>query len=442
MTTPNLVQADPQMKCSLFATNQTPTQPEVINRELPLVLLPGGSGSRTGRWDLAKSILAGALLLTTGAWTVGLGNTSSLALAQATTPSTAAPVADGLSPLSAELNQTRLTSTGRGLLFLDGQQGPDGSFAGHAGTGPTSLAVAAMLRNGRSASHPAVSRGLQFLLANRQADGGFYAEGSTHKNYETSLAIMTLALVEEGRTYATEIAAATQLIRQMQWGPNNDKGPEDMTYGGAGYGRHGRPDLSNTSFMIDALKAAGVSADDPDMQAALAFVSRCQNHESEHNKTEFATQGPKDGGFYYTAANGGESMAGADPVGGLRSYGSMTYAGLKSMLYAGVSKEDPRIQAAMSYLKKHYDVKSNPGMGPAGLFYYYQMFSKAFRAVGESTFTDANGVTHDWRADLIRELQTRQQENGSWYNVESDRWMEGDAVLVTAYALLALSYAE
>jgi squalene-hopene/tetraprenyl-beta-curcumene cyclase len=60
----------------------------------------------------------------------------------------------------------------------------------------------------------------------------------------------------------------------------------------------------------------------------------------------------------------------------------------------------------------------------------------------ESTFTDANGVVHDWRADLIRELQTRQQENGSWYNVESDRWMEGDAVLVTAYAMLALSYAE
>jgi squalene-hopene/tetraprenyl-beta-curcumene cyclase len=68
------------------------------------------------------------------------------------------------------------------------------------------------------------------------------------------------------------------------------------------------------------------------------------------------------------------------------------------------------------------------------------MFGKAFQAMGEPTFTDAEGKVHDWRADLIRELHQRQQASGSWYNVASDRWMEGDAVLVTSYALLALSY--
>jgi len=442
------------MNLSRFVRQPAPSQLAVTRRdlssaELRQVDLPVGQGARSLRGHLSYFLLVGAVWLTTAAWAPGPWTAAPVVLGQEPVVlgqepgrPAAAPATDGLSPLSVELNQVRLTSVGRGLLFLDGQQGPDGSFSGHAGTGPTSLAVAAMLRSGRSAAHPVVSRGLQYLLANRRADGGFYAEGSTHKNYETSLAVMALALVEDGKTYAEEMTAATQLIRQMQWGPNNGKSPEDMTYGGAGYGRHGRPDLSNTSFMIDALKAAGVGEDDPDMQAALAFVSRCQNHESEHNKTEFATQGPKDGGFYYTAAAGGESMAGPESGGGLRSYGSMTYAGLKSMLYAGVSQEDPRVQAALSYLKNHYDVRSNPGMGPAGLFYYYQMFGKAFRAVGEATFTDAAGVTHDWRADLIRELQTRQQENGSWYNLESDRWMEGDAVLVTAYALLALSYAE
>ena len=32
-------------------------------------------------------------------------------------------------------------------------------------------------------------------------------------------------------------------------------------YGGAGYGKHSRPDLSNTSFLIDALRAVGNEAD-------------------------------------------------------------------------------------------------------------------------------------------------------------------------------------
>ena len=51
----------------------------------------------------------------------------------------------------------------------------------------------------------------------------------------------------------------------------------------------------------------------------------------------------------------------------LRSYGSMTYAGFKSMLYAGLSADDPRVQAAAGWISKHYDVKSNPGMQDAGL---------------------------------------------------------------------------
>jgi squalene-hopene/tetraprenyl-beta-curcumene cyclase len=34
---------------------------------------------------------------------------------------------------------------------------------------------------------------------------------------------------------------------------------------------------------------------------------------------------------------------------------------------------------------------------------------------------------------------SRQREDGSWVN-EEKRWMEGDANIVTGYALLALSY--
>ncbi len=117
----------------------------------------------------------------------------------------------------------------------------------------------------------------------------------------------------------------------------------------------------------------------------------------------------------------------------------MTYAGLKSMLYAGVGPDDPRVKAAVEWIGKHYDLESNPGMGDAGQYYYYHTFAKALAAVGEETVVDEDGAKHDWRGELIVELASRQQEDGTWVN-ENSRWLEGDPNLVTGYALLALSY--
>ena len=119
----------------------------------------------------------------------------------------------------------------------------------------------------------------------------------------------------------------------------------------------------------------------------------------------------------------------------------MTYAGLKSMIYAGVDKDDPRVQAAVRWVRQHYALDENPGMGPSGLYYYYHTFAKALAAWNEPTLTDAEGRDHDWRAELVAALAARQQPDGSWVNGD-DRWLEGDANLVTAYALLALSYCE
>src|SRR5206468_2704653 len=128
----------------------------------------------------------------------------------------------------------------------------------------------------------------------------------------------------------------------------------------------------NTGVLVGALKAAGSGPESEAMQRALVFVSRCQNLESPYNTTPFAAK-INDGGFYYTPAAGGSSQAGIDDAtGGLRSYASMTYAGLKSMIYAGVKPDDERVQAAIKWLKKNYDLNTNPGMGSAGLYYYYQ----------------------------------------------------------------------
>jgi squalene-hopene/tetraprenyl-beta-curcumene cyclase len=111
------------------------------------------------------------------------------------------------------------------------------------------------------------------------------------------------------------------------------------------------------------------------------------------------------------------------------------------MIYAGVGPEDQRVKAAVTWIRKHYDLESNPGMGTSGLYYYYHTFAKALDAMGQDKIEDDAGVQHDWRAELIRELADRQQPDGSWIN-ENDRWLEGDANLVTGYALLALSYCE
>lgn len=327
----------------------------------------------------------------------------------------------------------------RGIEYLRTQgQAEDGSYTAQAGPAVTALVTDAILRHGRSPSDPQIASALAYLEKFAQPDGGIYNPESNYKNYETCLSILCFQAANEEGRYKDLLAAADRFIRDQQWDESENHDPSSTYFGGAGYGGKKRPDLSNTSFFIDALRAGGAGADDPAVQRALVFISRCQNLESEHNTTPFAALNP-DGGFYYTPAADGASMAGQTDNGGLRSYGSMTYAGLKSMIYAGLTPDDPRVAAALSWLQKEYTLEMNPGMGDAGLYYYYNTFAKALDAIGEEVFVDEQGVAHNWREELLDAIVSRQQENGSWTNPNT-RWLEGDANLVTGYALLALSY--
>ena len=323
------------------------------------------------------------------------------------------------------------------VAFLRQSQGADGSFSSQAGPGVTGLVAAALLSIGVPKDDPMVDKAILYLLNTKRPDGGLYAEGSRHANYETCLAIMALSKANEQGRYDGVLQGAQRFVKGEQWDEGEGLGPKDPAFGGAGYGSKSRPDLSNTSFFIEALRSTGVEESDPAIQRALAFVNRCQNLESPANDTPFASK-LNDGGFYYTPAAGGDSMAGKDEAtGGLRSYASMTYAGLKSMLYAGVGPEDFRVKAATKFLKKNYSVTNNPGMGPAGLFYYLQTMSKALAMVAEETFESDTG-SRSWRSDILGQLQKTQKVDGSWTNPEP-RWMEGDPNLVTGYALLTLA---
>jgi len=340
-----------------------------------------------------------------------------------------------------DLNDTVDAAASKGIAFLQTKgQADDGSFSKATGTGVTSLATYAMLSNGRPVTDPPVAKALEWIVSHRKDNGGIYVEGSRYRNYETSIAVLALSEANQDGRYDQVLQGADAFLKGLQWGSGeNSADVSDPAYGGGGYGKHERPDLSNTSFLIDALKATGNDEDDEAIQRALVFVSRTQNLETEHNQTKFAALNP-DGGFYYTPAAGGSSQAGETANGGLRSYASMTYAGLKSMLYAGVGPDDKRVKAALDWISKHYSLEENPGMGAQGQYYYYHVFAKALDATGKDVLVTADGETHDWRAELAQELISRQQADGSWVNQEHERWLEGDPNLVTAYALLALDY--
>jgi squalene-hopene/tetraprenyl-beta-curcumene cyclase len=352
----------------------------------------------------------------------------------------------------------------RGLGFLKTQQLPDGGWASERQPPAiTALVLRAFVRDSNySADTDFVKKGFDRLLSFQMDDGGIYKD--LLANYNTAISVSALARVEDDR-YQDQIDKGVAYLRRLQWTPDTRpefqgtneastgqqvvKDEKDPFYGGWGYGGRsrgaGRPDLSNVQMTLDALRDAGVSPTDPAMQRALAFVSRLQNF-SETNDQPWAGN---DGGFVYGPSDNrmGESFAGetTSPTGerGLRSYGSMTYAGLKSFIYAGLSKDDPRVVAAWGWITSNFTLTENPGMRLAnpenaqhGLYYYYHTLARTLNEYDQPTIKLADGSTIDWRVELVNQLATLQQPDGSW--VGDKKWMEDNKAIVTSYVINAL----
>ena len=345
----------------------------------------------------------------------------------------------------------------RAIAFLRPRQGSDGSWSGSREPGITALVVTAMLRTGQIAPEdPVITRGLTFLEKYIGPKGGL--SEAPHSVYTTSVALMAFHEANRGGRYDRIIKGSQEFLKGTQTDEGEGKPRTDKAYGGLGYGGdNSRPDLSNTAFFVEALRESGLPADDVALRKALIFVSRCQNLKSEFNDLPQAGK-VNDGGFVYNPGAGSEGGGGDGgrggaqgkagsgkanpkaPDDGLRSYAGMTYAGLKSMIYAGLSQDDIRVKAAIDYIKKHYTLEENPGQGQRGLYYYYQTFAKAMALLGKPTLVDSGGKDHDWRSELIAALAKRQAPNGSWVN-PTDRFMEGDPHIATSFALLALASA-
>ncbi|QDV25598.1 prenyltransferase/squalene oxidase repeat-containing protein [Aureliella helgolandensis] len=339
-----------------------------------------------------------------------------------------------------QVDQAQLQRTvDRGLEYLRTRgQADDGAVSPKIGIGVTALAATAMLQNGATIADPHVAKAVKIVASATQPDGGLYADDSRLRMYETCVAMLCLKMANQSGTYDGQLAKASAFLRGEQFNEADGKTPADEEYGGAGYGGKSRPDLSNTAFFIEALKSMGNPENDAAIAKALTFVSRCQNLESQYNTHPDASK-VDDGGFYYTVIGEGVSAAGETADGGLRSYGSMTYSGFKSMLYAGLTPEDPRVKAARTWIEKNYSLSKNPGLGDAGLYYYYHLFAKALSVAGIDTLVDSQGVEHDWRAELVDHLASLQRGDGSWVN-SNTQWMEGDPNLATTFSLLALSH--
>ncbi len=335
----------------------------------------------------------------------------------------------------------------KALAYLATGPAADGGWQAFGRSHPaiSALVIKALLQDkDYGPNHPVVKRGLEYIMRYVQSDGGIYVPGEGMRNYHTSVCLLALSAIKDDR-YQQTIRNAQRFLKKLQWDEQEGHDPSSSWYGGQGYGKHKRPDLSNTQYMLEALHQSGLSHDDPAYKKALAFVSRCQML-SETNDQSFA-RGSEVGGFVYTPVGQGESKAGTVIVDGrpqLRSYGSMTYAGFKSMLYAQVSRDDVRIKRALAWMQRHYTLDHNPNMPGAqskeGLYYYYHTFARALHAWGEDILVDTKGTAHQWRRELCEKLIGLQRPDGSFSN-EADRWFEGNPHLVTAYAVLTMQTA-
>ncbi|MBX3459944.1 MAG: hypothetical protein KF696_08255 [Planctomycetes bacterium] len=273
-----------------------------------------------------------------------------------------------------------------------------------------------------------------------------------------------------------QVAMARDYLKQSQVGnaegPAPDYKKDTAGYGGWAYSKEeidksvnkeGKPpsNMSTTTFAIDALKACGLSEDDPLWEKALTFLKRNQNagevqdegftavDKASGKKIKPAEKGSEDhGGAVYSEES---SMADGrrendDGTVTLFSYGSMTYNLLRAYLFAGLKKDSLPVRLAWGWIQRNYTLERVPGFRDAkqhemGIYYYYLSMAKTLQAWGEEHIEDPDrGLKHNWREDVVKQLAKRQADKGQWVNAGNPRWQEDSPVLCTAYALGALKH--
>ncbi len=338
---------------------------------------------------------------------------------------------------------------GKGLTWLATKQKPEGYWGQQEYPAMTALALTGFQGDQSGFSkrkyEQATAKGYDYLLKCVKPDGGIYGKDLT--NYNTSISMMAL-LVANRPEYQPVIKNARKFIIGLQDDYGEKGMGDDPLDGGIGYGgTYKHSDLANTTFALEALHysrylksdvAGDAETKDLNWKAAIQFISRTQNLPGS-NDQKWASDDPDNkGGFVYFPE---DSKAGEvklpDGKAALRSYGSMSYAGLLSYIYAQLDRNDPRVKAVYDWLSRHYTLDENPGMGKDGLYYYYHTMAKALSIYGVDNLTLKEGKSVNWRKDLAKKLLALQNSDGSWVNANG-RWWEKDPVLVSSYAVITL----
>ncbi len=355
-------------------------------------------------------------------------------------------------------------SVEKAIVELRKLQAADGSWSAKpSGPAMTGLVVTGMLKSGVPKTDPAIVKAVAYILSKQKASGGIYDE--ILPNYNTSICLMALGHYRDDEKYKPAITKAQDFLRKLQFDEEekDDQGKvidkNHVHYGGQGYGNHGRPDLSNTAVMIAGLNDSGLDCKDPAYIRAMQFISQLQGSKTNAAYGDKIESG---GGFIYAPSVNkdkvgvAQSMAGvmkdSNGVERLRTYGSMTYAGFMSYLYAKLNRDDVRVVEAYAWIRQNYTLEKNPGIpgkGMEGYFYYIHLMSRALDAwrVNPETgkkeatlITTADGKKRDWGNELAAKLAAMQRKDGLWENT-ADRWMEGDPILCTAFAMISLGHA-
>ena len=351
-------------------------------------------------------------------------------------------------PVAAELQ----AAIDRGISYLLKSQNSNGWWSTSEQPAMTALVLTSLnfdpsrrdLKNRTSE----INRAYDYILSSAKPDGSIQRSGLA--NYNTALCLTALASAKDDNFKPVILSARKYLANsQIDFGV---KGTNDTPFdGGIGYGsKYQHSDMNNTLIAIEAMRlseaalvkdAPGASKveSDVDWAAVTHFLESCQNLSSV-NKADWVSDDSKDrGGFvYYPGLSnaGGVTNAQTGRV-ALRSYGSMSYGGLLSYIYAHLDKKDQRVVAVLDWLRTNYTLAENPGMGQQGYYYYLHLMTKALVAAGVEKLKLADGSEVNWRAEVASQLLKLQRPDGSWVNPEKRFW-ETDSILVTTYAVMTL----
>jgi hypothetical protein len=339
----------------------------------------------------------------------------------------------------------------RGYDWLWRQQAPDGGIhsvtygvlkPGHSLTALALWATALAPAEVRARQAGAIGRAFEFL-ARATAASGAVGTGGGVTDYPTYTSAFLLLALSELRPPGWEEAARRQVafLCGMQISERGGWLTSDLAYGGFGFGGVaptkpiGEQDvnLSVTSWVVTALRAAGVASDDETMRRARVFVRRCQQAR--------ALEGRPAGGFFFSPAaieNASKAgFAGPEKLENARAYGSTTCDGVAALVACGARRGDAELDAALGWLATAtvetdrvpgFEAADRQHMGQAIRFYWLAALARVARCL----------ESPDVAARAQRHLTALQRADGSWRN-EVDLMKEDDPVVATALALLALS---